>query len=158
MNTDGSERTTRQPMPAPLHVAIPPITRLLAPIRSLVSDWLESCDLEVDQWPLVVTELLTNSLLLTPPEESVELDMHVEADRVVLVVSDPGPGFELGDHDVPSRTSHRGRGLSIVSALTDEFRAERRSGRTFVTCVATAHARFPEMTAFLDQATHNQRR
>ena len=23
---------------------------------------------------------------------------------------------------------------------------------------ATAHARFPEMTAFLDQATHNQRR
>jgi anti-sigma regulatory factor (Ser/Thr protein kinase) len=62
-----------------------------------------------------------------------------DGDAVVVEVSDDGTGFEWRPaDDVPDPDSDQGRGLFLVSTLTDTVDVERREDRTVVRAVKRA--------------------
>lgn len=84
---------------------------------------------------LVVTELVTNAIEASPgPSARIEVEVHVEDQRVVLKVRDQGTGFPepATTPSLPDSSQPRGRGLPIVSALMDGFSVRRLHGLTEV--------------------------
>lgn len=85
---------------------------------------------------LVVSELSTNAVeALGDADAEFTLRVHDLGDRVVIDVTDSGPGFS----DALSRrgagsTTPRGRGLQIVRGLVDELSVTRHDGETRVCC------------------------
>jgi hypothetical protein len=83
--------------------------------------------------PLVVTEVLTNAIEsgnANDPRRHVRVVVRASPRGLLLEVLDEGQGFELADHraspDDPAWTdAERGRGLFIVSALTEGLEAIR---------------------------------
>ena len=85
---------------------------------------------------LVVSELSTNAVeALHDRAAEFTLRVHDLGDRVVIEVTDSGPGFvdALGRPGASSDTP-RGRGLQIVRSLVDEFFVTRHEGVTRVCC------------------------
>lgn len=81
-------------------------------------------DDDVSVAELVLGELLGNVVRYAPGAVEVWLDLSTRAP--VLHVLDSGPGFELNPRLPADIMSERGRGLYIVTALVDEFTANRR--------------------------------
>lgn len=111
--------------------------------RHLLSDWLTSEPIDqavVDDLLLMANELCSNAVEATPSGEVV-LRARVEGDDVVVEVEDSGtahPGIEPAGPDHPDPMAERGRGLYLVSALSDSCEVTERSGRTIVRCRKTA--------------------
>jgi serine/threonine-protein kinase RsbW len=85
-----------------------------------------------DELGLAVTEVLNNSIEHgTNGAGNIRMALRVQADRVVIRISDQGSG-RLDESTLaravangpgkPDDTKYRGRGLFLVHALTDEFR------------------------------------
>jgi anti-sigma regulatory factor (Ser/Thr protein kinase) len=71
---------------------------------------------------LLVSELVTNSLRHAElgPGDSIRLGVDVDGDRVRVVVTDPGKGFEFdGPADDPDTVE--GWGLYLVATLSDRW-------------------------------------
>jgi signal transduction histidine kinase len=110
----------------------------------------------------VVSNLLANACVHTPPGTAVHVSVHAAGDRVRLEVADEGPGlgpemaarvFERFYRGDPARTRARGGsglGLSIVAAV-----AEAHGGRVSVETAPGAGARF---VVDLPGADEDQRR
>lgn len=83
---------------------------------------------------LLVSELVTNSVRHAQigPEDSIELKVSVENERVRVEVADSGPGFEPPEFD-PTATDARdhGWGLFFVTQLADEWGVEADEGRVW---------------------------
>ncbi|HET8606992.1 MAG TPA: ATP-binding protein [Gaiellaceae bacterium] len=75
---------------------------------------------------LALTEACTNSVRHAYGEREgmVEIVYELHADRLVVEVSDEGPGFtapETGPLDEQEDLSEGGLGIAIIRALTDDF-------------------------------------
>lgn len=86
---------------------------------------------------LVVSELCTNAIeALDDPNAEFTLRVRGFDDAIVVEVEDTGPGFTQAffrrgaDDD-----AERGRGLSVVLSVVDDFSVERKRGVTTVHCV-----------------------
>lgn len=89
------------------------------------------------EWPLtlIVTELLTNAMAASPPDEVIDLRVSCHYDHVRIRVVDRGAGLSsqaLVGHRAspPSCSEHGGRGLYLIGQLADEFTLDRLDGRT----------------------------
>ncbi|MFD1543702.1 ATP-binding protein [Nonomuraea guangzhouensis] len=105
-----------------LHWDLPDDPVIIGQARDLVRDTLTSWNLHdlIDDITLVISELVTNALIHGAPPIRLCLDLTPEA--VTGHVYDQGAGRPrclTVRHD-----SEHGRGMSIVAALTDEWRYE----------------------------------
>jgi anti-sigma regulatory factor (Ser/Thr protein kinase) len=105
-----------------LHWDLPDDPVIIGQARDLVRDTLTSWNLHdlIDDITLVISELVTNALIHGAPPIRLYLGLTPEA--VTGHVYDHGAGRPrclMVRHD-----SDHGRGLSIVAALTDEWRYE----------------------------------
>jgi anti-sigma regulatory factor (Ser/Thr protein kinase) len=102
-------------------------------VRAMVTAWCDAVGVKWDPLPLVVTELLSNALAASPPDEPVEVVLDLRSDEVVVSVLDAGSGLKSSSFAPPPPTSVRGRGLSIVDQLADNLTIDRLDGHTMVT-------------------------
>lgn len=80
---------------------------------------------------LLVSELVTNSLRHADlrPDDSITLNVSVDAAVVRVEVTDPGKGFEMtGSADDPDTVD--GWGLYLVATLSDRWGVERDGNQT----------------------------
>lgn len=73
---------------------------------------------------LAITEAASNCVrhAYGDDEGFVEIVYQVEADRLVIEVSDNGEGFEPGaGHGLPEDLTEGGLGIAIIRAIADEF-------------------------------------
>lgn len=94
----------------------------------------EMVETDASRLSQIVLNILSNAVKFTPQGKSVTLDASMEADRLVIKVSDEGPGIPLEDQErifqpfaqgsaeVTKKFGGAGLGLSIVSRLVNLFR------------------------------------
>jgi anti-sigma regulatory factor (Ser/Thr protein kinase) len=89
--------------------------------RQGLDRWLRQHDLYADDAVLVAAELMANAVVVA--RTSVVMSAVVDADKLVLEVSDDGSGEagldELGDR-LPLSESEHGRGLFLVRTVSDD--------------------------------------
>jgi serine/threonine-protein kinase RsbW len=79
---------------------------------------------------LAVTEACTNSVRhgYSNQEGTVEIVYELQPDRLVVEVSDDGPGFDpAGDRPSEENLAEGGLGIAIIRAVSDEFEAGERT-------------------------------
>lgn len=80
---------------------------------------------EIDAWELVAVEAGNNAVNSVGPNglaQPVDVSLEIGPTYVELRVHDHTPGFELPDHaELPDSLSEHGRGLFLMSALTDRI-------------------------------------
>ena len=79
---------------------------------------------------LAVTEACTNSVRhgYENGEGTVEILYELQPDRLVVEVSDDGPGFDpSGDRPTEESLAEGGLGIAIIKAVSDEFEAGERT-------------------------------
>jgi anti-sigma regulatory factor (Ser/Thr protein kinase) len=114
-------------------IEVPRARGQLRVVRRFVDAWTDAVSVPAGDMPLVVTELVSNAFNASPDDTSVILRLECEEGELRVVVVDEGPGFALGDVQLPSRDAIRGRGLALVAGAVDELRVERVDGLTVVT-------------------------
>jgi anti-sigma regulatory factor (Ser/Thr protein kinase) len=111
---------------ARLHMRLKPGPQAVGEGRHAL-DRLEG-SIEADQLSelrLLITELLTNSVRHgTTETDWITLDVEIYANAVRVVVTDPGPGFELHDKPRPHSDRPGGWGLCLVDHLADRWGVE----------------------------------
>jgi anti-sigma regulatory factor (Ser/Thr protein kinase) len=72
---------------------------------------------------LLVSELVTNAVRHAPQAgfPQVELRLKVEPERVRVVVSDPGGGFDAAPPRLPTASESSGWGLYLVDRIADRW-------------------------------------
>jgi anti-sigma regulatory factor (Ser/Thr protein kinase) len=101
--------------------------------RHTVDDLLGSLPLPLRaQLSLVASELVTNVLRhCSAPDPAATLTLALAPDRVTLIVTDAGSGFDPRDRPVSDPTG--GWGLQVLDAIADRWWVER-DGKTSVIC------------------------
>lgn len=101
---------------------------------------------DLDAATLIFSELLTNAV--EKSDQPVWVSLNWGDERPVLSVNDLGPGFTLDDDgSMPGPSAERGRGLMIVTHLTDHLEvAAKAAGGSRVT--ATLPIRRPPAKSF----------
>ena len=101
---------------------------------------------DLDAAKLIFSELVTNAV--ENSDQPVWVSLNWGGERPVLTVNDLGRGFELDDDiEMPNAESNRGRGLVIVTHLTDRLEvAAKAAGGSRVT--ATLPIRRPPSPSF----------
>lgn len=112
---------------------LPPEGGQLRHVRAMVSAWSEAVGARWDALPLVTTELLSNALAASPPDQMVEVVLDICSDEVLVSVCDAGSGLKSSSFAPPPPSSVRGRGLSIVDQLADKLTIDRLGGHTLIT-------------------------
>ncbi len=107
----------------------------LRPARHAITRWATCTGLGTDQvgdLTFAVSEALSNSIEHAYPAEDglIWVDAHVAGGQVRVIVSDHGH-WRIPDTDPGSR----GRGLSVICAITDHAHLEHGEGATTVTMV-----------------------
>ena len=132
-----------RPRTAPFEYQFSPNAVTVPLARSLFGDWLDNLGLEpadAEDLLLTVSELCTNAVRFGSGQPG-GLSVQAWGDGVAVVVevSDDGSGFEWhGPDEVPDPEADEGRGLFLVSTLTDEVEITRRGDRTIVRAVKRA--------------------
>lgn len=144
MEHDELREPDRRPLdtspPGPFSYHFSPNPAGVRVARYVLAAWLErqpgvNTD-AIDDLLVVCSELCTNAAShSTGMEMAAVLSAHVDGDSVVLEVGDDGGGFPFaggGSIRAAEAAAESGRGLFIVSALTDEMSVESTGGRTLV--------------------------
>ena len=119
-----------------LHLTIPAKSEAVASVTDAVGEALTA--LEVPEQKrleicLAVQEALVNGVVHgcgNDPSKSVTCRLECDGDgRIIIVVTDPGPGFNLASISDPKRGenlySDHGRGVYLIRQLMDEVQFER---------------------------------
>ncbi len=114
-------------------LSLEPTTAELAPLRSSLRGFLAESDEPADEWLLIATELVTNAIEAAPDASVIHIDLEVGDEWVELQVVDMGAGFELDPASSVPAANHRGRGLMMVNALSDDFSVSIEDGLTVAT-------------------------
>lgn len=131
--------TTETVLDATLERVVPARFPEVGPLRREADAFVTpfSDDTLREKLVLVVSELCTNAIeALDDPSAEFILRVRGLDDAIVVEVEDNGPGFtqaffKRGAAD----DAERGRGLSVVLSVVDDFSVERKRGVTTVHCV-----------------------
>jgi serine/threonine-protein kinase RsbW len=143
VRTVGSDGTTSRPnadvgvREASLVLGLPPEERCVGAARRRVSAFLALSDLATDDAEslvLVTSELCTNAVHAAEPEDDSEvvLGCRIVEGEVEVEVTNRGDGFEVDEPKMPPPEATSGRGLSLVTMLTDGLDIRHGDGRTTV--------------------------
>ena len=121
-----------------LELAVPARVQQVGALRRAADAFLQESTEEHVRYTLllVVSELCTNAIEALH-DGTAKLTLRVQdlAHSVVIEVEDCGPGFAAAfGRAGSSDDSERGRGLTVVQSLVDEFAVERSEGCTLVRC------------------------
>lgn len=127
----------------PLRLAFPPSTSFLGSTRAMVGTWLDHVGAATGDWPLVVTELVTNAISHaseTPGSANlVSVELSRDDATVYMTVTNPAPDeFDPDQVRPPQSGATGGRGLMLITALTDGLDVDNDGQVTSVTCWAPA--------------------
>ena len=114
----------------------PAAARQLSGIRSILSAWLEHRSIVPDtaeQLLLVMNEVVINAIDASSPDSSVTVFWSINDDVVCISARDGGTGFTYTKAEPVGPSSERGRGLTIVEALSDRVSATSDGQHTTVT-------------------------
>lgn len=130
--SDAGQALQRAPVPlSPLCDEVRRQIAVLAPKRHIqigaIPDVMPIADRDALKQILVI--LLDNAIKFTPPDGIIRITVYPEGDRVIIAVSDSGPGIEpallphvfdrFSQGDGASRAHGAGLGLAIARALAD---------------------------------------
>lgn len=88
----------------------------------------------VDDVVLIISELVSNAIAAARPASTISVGVERAASRIEIVVENVGPPMEQpAMATLPRSDAVRGRGLAIVSMLSESVRTEYHDGRTRVT-------------------------
>ena len=78
----------------------------------------------VDDVQLVIAEAAGNVIRHARDTEEYSVEVVIEDATCVVIIADHGPGFAAAPHDPahPPPLAEGGRGLALMSALTDDLR------------------------------------
>ena len=116
-----------QSAPPRLHFRISPEPSHLLRARERLRDYLNQYCAEhrvIDQILLCVEEAATNAIRHSASGEDMEISVRFEAGDLVAEVRDQGHGFDVAVFDpevLPDVMSDHGRGLFLISKLSDEM-------------------------------------
>lgn len=95
--------------------------------RRYVADALDRLPAAISETAaLLVSELATNAVRYAGGQFQVAVEYTAQDGRVWIGVTDTGPGNPV--LQMPAVTAERGRGLRLVSSLTDRWGVRRRRG------------------------------
>lgn len=98
---------------------VDPAPHEAAQTRRDATAWLRERGVEVDDIALALGELLANAV--EHARTSIEVEVTVGADGVLLEVRDDGPGFDLTPRQRAADDAEGGRGLAIVQELVADL-------------------------------------
>jgi len=120
--------------PPRLHFSVAPEPSRLQRARERIRDYLtlHCADQEtINDLVLAVQEACTNAIRHSGSPADVEIQLNFEDDRLIASVKDRGRGFDTESFDpeaVPDPLLDHGRGLFLISRLTDEMELRRDGG------------------------------
>ena len=123
----------------------PAALRELNGLRAMLGEWLSNHAIigaMSEEQTIVLSELVTNAVEASPPSSSITVRWAIDRDDVFISVQDEGFGFTYEAAEQVPPSAARGRGLSIVAALTDRVDVIVESQRT--TVAARTHLRRSE--------------
>ncbi len=110
--------------------------------RHHLLEWLrEEAGVSGDDPLLVAAELLSNAVVVA--RTSVVVTARHDGDRIILEVSDDGPGqpdLDERGHRLPPHDSESGRGLFLVRSLSEDVSVLSTAEGTVMRCVLNAHS------------------
>lgn len=127
-------RAGQRPAPARQRFALPPRAYRLARARRRVRDYLTLYCADrriVDDMLLCVGEACTNVILHAGAVEEIEIFLGFRGDDLEILIKDKGRGFDTRAFDyraLPDLRAENGRGLFLMSRLTDEMELRRDCG------------------------------
>jgi anti-sigma regulatory factor (Ser/Thr protein kinase) len=108
--------------------------------RRYVADALDHLPAAISETAaLLVSELATNAVRYAGGQFQVAVEYTAQDGRVWIGVTDTGPGNPV--LQMPAVTAERGRGLQLVSSLTDRWGVQRRRGTDGVAIPGPATSR-----------------
>ncbi len=106
---------------------------------------------KVDDSLLVLSELVSNAIVASPPSELVRVEIAVTQSAVTFVIENRGRVDTAAlSYDLPPAHQCSGRGLAVVRALTSEFDLRCRAGITRARAVI---ATTPQPVAKVDKVS-----
>lgn len=103
---------------------------------------------------LVTSELCTNAVHATTPNDDVTVRVGTLGDDLVIEVDDGGAGFRLGKElRLPNNSEEHGRGLGIVCLVATETTVRRRRRRTVVRALLRRNEAV-ELAGDLEESSH----
>lgn len=123
-------------------LVLPNETSRIAEIRDFVAAFLSDLRVPVDvsfEILLAVSEAAANAARYGRNESGrseVRVRCVLEGTSLIVTVADDGPGFDTGSElstDLPERFASGGRGMFLMSELTDDLRVDSSAGGTTVT-------------------------
>jgi anti-sigma regulatory factor (Ser/Thr protein kinase) len=117
-----------------LRFLIAPEAALLLRARDRVRDYLLQHGAErplIDDVVLCVEEACTNAIRHSQAADDIEISLEFADGDLVALVRDNGRGFDVDAFDpeaLPDLSSDRGRGLYLISHLSDEMELRRDGG------------------------------
>lgn len=119
-----------------LHRTIPADAESVGSVTDAIAEKLTGLDVPEQkrmEISLAVQEALVNAVVhgcRSDPSKTVTCKVQCDGDgRIIIVVTDPGPGFSQGSISDPKRCENRyadhGRGVYLIRQLMDEVQFER---------------------------------
>lgn len=118
-----------------LHFRIPPHPHLSRVVREGVTEFARPHGIPDEELALLLTalgEAIANAIEHAKAERPIEVEVRLEADRIVATVRDDGIGFEAGpgiEPTLPDPAAERGRGLPIMRRCSDIFAIDSVAGK-----------------------------
>lgn len=117
-------------------------------VREKIVAFASAHDLDRDAVSSLLTalgEAVANSIEHAVSAEPIDIEVRLEADRIVAIVCDRGVGFDtasLGGSALPEGSAERGRGIPIMRRCADAFAidSEPGVGTTVAISVFAPHA------------------
>jgi len=135
MSPRGSEFTVDASSGDRVVLQRPAALRELNGLRAALREWLSDHAIAgelADEQLVVLSELVTNAVEGSPPSASISVCWAVERDDLCISVEDAGLGFAYEAAEPVGSSALRGRGLTIVEALTDRVSVTVQAQRTTV--------------------------
>lgn len=108
----------------------------LVVIRKDFARWLAHHSIHgspADQLLVILNEVVTNAIEASPENATITTQWALDDVEVRLTVEDDGPGFRYHRAEPVGPEAVRGRGLTIVEALSDRIQVQNDGNRTTVT-------------------------
>lgn len=134
-----------------MEMEFPADPRIVHEVRQRLEEFLRPCQIgreDVEAVKVALSEACTNAVIHGSPHGAanrVRLRYAIERDRLVVEVSDEGPGFEPDEIELPDPDEWKpsGRGVVLINLLMDDVEYETLPGGTRVRLIKHLPTRSP---------------